>query len=175
MASSEAPANPVRQQDVAVLLGIVAIVEGGFLGGAVDPATASKIATKFVTTGLLSRQPNGDLPSAGRVAIAMNNLIRRLQFALGEYESEPEPRTEIATAHVLSFPTEEATSNCRAELLSQQANRVLMERDGTNSWTLYAVYPELPPDQGFSERERMHQQIALRFGGTYSGSQAPPQ
>jgi hypothetical protein len=175
MTSAEASPNPVRQQDVAVLLGIVAIVEGGLLGGAVDPATVSKIATKFVTTGLLSRQPNGDLPSAGRVAIAMDNLIGRLEFALGEYESEPEPRKGMASAHVLRFPTEEAASSCRAELLGQQADRVLMERDGTHGWTLYAVYPELPPDPEFLERERMLQQIALRFGGTYLGSQAPPQ
>jgi hypothetical protein len=46
-----------------------------------------------------------------------------------------------------------------------------MEHDGTHGWTLYAAYPNCRRTKGFSERERKLQEMALRFGGTYSGSQ----
>jgi hypothetical protein len=164
--------RPVREQDVAALIGILAVVEGALLGGEVGDETTTKLSRKLVGAGLLSENGAGD-PSAGQVAVALDEIIARLQGALGEYESAPEPRVEIATAHVMRFPTKQAADRCAAHLLDGHASRVTVEHERTEGWTLYAVYSELAPDPGFSQRVRDLRQVAIRFGGRYSGSQAP--
>jgi hypothetical protein len=164
--------RPVREQDVAALIGIIAVVEGALLGGEVGDETTSELARKLVAAGLLSENGTG-LPSAGQVAVALDEIIARLQWALGEYGSALEPRVEIATAHVMRFPTKQAADRCATDLLDGQASRVMVEHERTGVWTLYAVYSELAPDPGFAQRVRDLSQVATRFGGKYSGSQAP--
>jgi hypothetical protein len=126
----------------------------------------------LVAARLLSESGTG-LPSAGQVAVTLDEIIARLQWTLGEYESAPEPRVEIATTHVMRFPTKQAAARCATDLLGTQASRVIVEHERTRGWTLYAVYSELAPDPGFSQRVRDLSQVATRFGGKYSGSQAP--
>ena len=163
--------RPVREQDVAALIGIIAVVEGALLGGKVGDETTTRLARKLVAARLLSEDGNG-LPRAGEVAVALDEIMARLQWALGEYESAPEPRVEIATAHVMRFPTKQAADRCATDLLAGQASRVRVVDERTEGWTLYAVYTELAPDPGFSQRVRDLSQVATRFGGVYSGSQA---
>jgi hypothetical protein len=155
------------------MIGIVANIEGNLLGGHVDEKTAAKFATKFVDAGLLATEIDGSLPSAGRVAVAMDRLIIRLRFALGEYDSEPEPAPE-ATAHMLLFPTEAQAVNCKNDLLDSATDIHIEPHPAKPGWQLYAGYPELAPDSGFLSRERELQATARRFGGVYSGSQGPP-
>jgi len=95
----------VRKSDVALMIGIVAIVGGHLRGASVDEKVAAKFAARFLEADLLDRDPDGSLPSAGRVAVAMDSLIERLRFALDEYQSEPPPAPETS-AHTLLFPTE---------------------------------------------------------------------
>jgi hypothetical protein len=60
--------RPVREQDIAVLVGIIAVVEGALLGGEVGDETTTELARKLVAAGVLSENGNG-LPSAGQVAV----------------------------------------------------------------------------------------------------------
>jgi len=137
------------------------------------PAIADELTARQISLSLLDATPDGTLPSAGRVAVAMDGVIGRLRFALGEYESEPPPGSEL-TAHVLRFPTEAQARKCQVELLDG-AIAVLVEADAeTTDWRLYAVYPELAPDPGFRSRERALEATVRRLGGVYSGSQSPP-
>lgn len=155
------------------MIGIVAIIEGNLLGGHVDEKTAAKFAARFVDAGLLATEIDGSLPSAGRVAVAMDTLIIRLRYALGEHDSDPDPGPE-ATAHVLLFPTKAQAINCKNELLDTATDIHIEPHPAKPGWQLYAVYPELAPDTEFLSRERELQATARRLGGVYSGSQGPP-
>jgi len=172
MSTADAPRHLVRREDVEVLIGIAAIMDSHMKGGAVDEGMVAQFAARFVNAGLLEPQGPGGVPSAGRVAVALDDLIQRLRFAVGEYDTEPEPAPP-ATEHVLTFPTATLAENCKAEL-SEGALRVLMEPDEGGSWRLLAAYPELAPDPDFQERERSLQATARSCGGKYSGSQGPP-
>jgi hypothetical protein len=137
----------VRRADVEVLIGIAARVDGELKGGALDAEMAARLATWFVDRGHLERGEDGTLPSAGRVTVAMDNLIERLRFALGEYDSEPDQVPE-ATAHTLYFPTEASAAECKAELVKDAMDVLVVPEVDRPGWRLYAVYPELSPDPG---------------------------
>ena len=81
--TGDGPRGRVRKSDVAVIIAMVAIVGGHLRGGALDEKVAAKLAATFLEAEILDRDPDGRLPSAGRVAVALDNLIERLRFALG--------------------------------------------------------------------------------------------
>jgi hypothetical protein len=164
--------HPVRKQDIEALLGIVAVVEGALLGGEVGEETTTKLARKLVAAELLSEDETGP-HSTGHVALALDGIIGRLQWANGMLEVEPESRVETATAHIMRFPAKQAAKDCGTELLRGGASRVLVEHEQAEGWTLQAVYTEFAPDPGFVRRVRHLHEVAARFGGRYSGSQAP--
>ena len=171
VSTSDEPRRRVRHGDVEVLTGIIAIVEGNLLGGHVDERTASKLASRFVEAGLLARESDGSAPSEGRVAAAMDQLIGRLRFALGESDFEPEPLPPEGTTHVLRFPSETQAANCKAEL-REGADEIRIVADPQHpGWQLLVAYSELVPDPGFISTERTLHATARRFGGFYSGSQ----
>ena len=134
---------------------------------------AAGFSARLVAGGHLERGEDGILPSAGRVSVAMDNLIERLRFALGEYDSEPSSSPE-ATAHILRFPTEASAAECKAELVGDAIDILVVPEVDQPGWRLYAVYPELSPDPDFRSRSRAMDAVAQRFGGAYSGSHAPP-
>jgi hypothetical protein len=167
----DASRRPVQHRDVEVMIGILAITLGNLLGGQVDDKEAAKLSARFVDSGLLETDRDGNPPSAGRAARAMDALILRLQFALGEYDSETDPVPE-GTAHLLRFSSEAEAASCVGEL-RDSAIRVRVEPDpDTGDALLYAVYAELAPDPGFWNRERGLQAMARRFGAAYIGSQS---
>jgi hypothetical protein len=77
---------PVQHQDAAVLIGILAILEGAIWGGSLDERTTRKIGERFVQQGLLTADHDErDLRQA------INDLNQRLRYAAGEYDSPPQP------------------------------------------------------------------------------------
>ena len=81
--SSEAIPNPLSRQDAAVLIGILAVLEGEFH----DPASAqlaSRVADRFHREGLLD-----DSKAAAPVRQALNDMNHRVRYAAGETDEPP--------------------------------------------------------------------------------------
>ena len=78
--------NPVQQRDAAVMIGILAVLEGAIWAGGFGEQTAGRIAERFAQEGLLAADyDQRDLRQA------LGDLNQRLRFAAGEYGSPPEP------------------------------------------------------------------------------------
>jgi hypothetical protein len=166
--------NSVSQQDVEVLIGVVATMTGRLMAGEVDTRTAEELAQRLVNAGLLDREPDGSLPSAGRVGLAMEDLVQRLRYAYGDYVDRPRPSPAVV-AHVLALPSEKAALDCLAALPDGQVRDAIIRHSDTEGWVLIACYPELSPDRGFIEREATLRRTVTSHGGRYSGSQGAPQ
>ena len=173
MSGSSESRNAMRQQDVEVLIGIVATMTGSLYGGQLDPETTRKFAERLVRAGLLSRAPDGSLPPAGKVRLALEDLGQRLRYAYGDYEVEPTPEPYM-TAHVLELPSEDAALDCKVDLPDGQARDPVVRYENVGGWLLFAFYPELPPDPDFNERMAALRQTVERHGGRYTGHQGPP-
>lgn len=76
--------NPVQRRDAEVLIGTLAVLDGAIWGGTLDEWTASKVAERFVRQGLLAADHNRN-----DVHQALDDLIQRLRYAVGEYSSPP--------------------------------------------------------------------------------------
>ncbi|MGH3412057.1 MAG: hypothetical protein ACRDPH_03120 [Marmoricola sp.] len=174
MSEFVASQSPVSQQDVEVLIGIVAIETGNVVAGNVDPSITEKFADRFVNAGVLDREPDGSQPSAGKVGLALEDLCQRLRYAYGDYDGMPMPRPlPRVVKHVLELPSERAADHCRDDLPSGQVREAVIDYHETEGWLAYAFYPELAPDHGFHERETQLQQTATKHGGRYIGSSIP--
>jgi hypothetical protein len=163
--------NAVSQQDVHALVGVVATVTGSVLGG-LPPQTIEEFAKRFADAGLLDPDPDGALPSAGAVALALEDLVQRLRYACGDYDERPTPLPRLVT-HVLELPSGEAALECQQALPGGQLRDPTVRHESPASWVLFAFYPELPPDPDFQEREEALRRVVEGFGGRYSGSQRP--
>lgn len=168
----EASRKAVSQQDVQVLVGIVATVTGSVLGGGSDSHATEEFAKRFVNAGLLDRGSDGEMPSAGAVALALEDLVQRLRYACEDYDERPGPLPSLV-AHVLELPSHDAALNCQQVLPEGQVRDATVRRETAETWVLYAFYPELPPDLEFMERERALRRVVAGCGGRYSGSQRP--
>jgi hypothetical protein len=85
MVGSDAVARkPVLAQDLAVLIGVLAVVEGDLMAQEVSQHMAGQLRDRFVRGGLLD-------PQAGLRDLrqAINDLNHRLRYALGEYPEPP--------------------------------------------------------------------------------------
>jgi hypothetical protein len=83
--------NPVLTRDLAVLVGLLAELEGGLKVGEVPEHLAERFRDRFVREGLL------DPPVRPRdLRQAIHDLNQRLRYGLGEYPEPPEqtPITE---------------------------------------------------------------------------------
>jgi hypothetical protein len=81
--SSEAIPNPLSHQDAAVLIGILAVLEGELH----DPANAhlaSRIGDRFHREGLLD-----DSKATALVRQALNDMNHRVRYAAGETDEPP--------------------------------------------------------------------------------------
>lgn len=162
--------NPVAQRDVELLIGIVAKLAGDLCSRDADQRTTERYAKRFVEAGLLTRDSAGHLPSAGKVVLALEDLIQRLRYAHGEYEEPPLPLPDFV-AHVLELPSEEAARGCQDALPGGQVRDAEIRYGDGAGWLLFAYYPELPPDRSFHERVAALQRTASTHRGRYSGSQ----
>ncbi len=168
------PRSQVRDDDIDAVIGVLAILDGQLLAGAVEDSLATEYLQRFVNSGLLeSATADGTPPSVGRLTLAMSELIDRLRYSLGEYETEPGP-SSLMTTHVLDFQTEDAARACEEELLASALDTLFSPADGKSRWQLYVVYPELMPDPEFRRREKSLTTVAEAHGGSYRGSQGSP-
>ena len=86
---SEPPAtdpvpHPPSSQDVAVLIGIMAVLEGEYLSGSVDKDLMRRIGDRFQRHGLLAESFGND-----DVRWALNAMNYRLRHARGEQDDSP--------------------------------------------------------------------------------------
>ncbi|MEV4199629.1 hypothetical protein [Micromonospora globbae] len=86
-ASDQVAPNPVFSRDLAVLIGVLAVLEGSLMGdGDVPEHLTERLRHRFAREGLLD-------PEASERAFrqAINNLNHRLRYGLGEYPELPPP------------------------------------------------------------------------------------
>ena len=76
--------NPVQLRDAEALIGILAVLDGVIWGGTLDEWTTSKVAERFARQGLLAADHNRN-----DVHQALDDLIQRLRYAVGDYDSSP--------------------------------------------------------------------------------------
>lgn len=77
-----------RQQDLAALIGILALLEGEIWAGAVSPHLRDRIAHRLTRETLLRTSP-----TERELRQALSDLNHRLRYALGEYDELPPPLT----------------------------------------------------------------------------------
>ncbi|KAB1923825.1 hypothetical protein F8271_30815 [Micromonospora sp. ALFpr18c] len=85
--SDQVAPNPVFSRDLAVLIGVLAVLEGSLMGnGDVPGHLAERLRHRFAREGLLD-------PDASEEAFrqAINDLNHRLRYGLGEYPELPPP------------------------------------------------------------------------------------
>jgi hypothetical protein len=78
--------RPVSPVDLAVLIGLLAVLEGHLMIGDVDEHVAGHLRRRVEDVGLL---PAGSDERGLRQAL--NDLNHRLRYALGEYDTPPVP------------------------------------------------------------------------------------
>jgi hypothetical protein len=83
-ATSDAVPNPVQRGDAAILIGILAILEGAIWSGDLNHDTTQKIAKRFAEQGLLA-----DRYDLSDLSQAIGDMNQRIRFAAGDYESPP--------------------------------------------------------------------------------------
>ncbi|MFI7609122.1 hypothetical protein ACIBTV_28945 [Micromonospora sp. NPDC049366] len=86
-ASDQPAPNAVSGRDLAVLIGVLAVLEGELMVGDVPEHLTDRLRDRFAREGLLD-------PRASERAFrqAINDLNHRLRYGLGEY---PEPPTRL--------------------------------------------------------------------------------
>jgi hypothetical protein len=85
-ASDELAPRLCRAQDVAALIGLLAMIEGEIMAGEVPPRLSDRIRRRLERKTLL--QPDG---TERDLRQAINDLNHRLRYALGEYDAPPPP------------------------------------------------------------------------------------
>lgn len=81
----EAVPHAPSSQDVAFLVGLLALVEGEYLAGSIDDRLMRRIGDRFNRVGLLS-----DSFDTAEVSRALNAMNYRLRYALGEDDETAE-------------------------------------------------------------------------------------
>jgi hypothetical protein len=164
----------MRQQDVEVLIGIVATMTGRLYGGQLDPETTRKFAERLVRAGLLSRAPDGSLPPAAKARLALEDLGQRHDFATPMETMRWANAGAVHDCPRAGLPSEDAALDCKVDLPDGQARDPMVRYENVGGWLLFAFYPELLPDQDFNERMAELRQTVERHGGRYTGHQGPP-
>jgi hypothetical protein len=186
-----APPRPVGKQDVEALSGVLSVLLGNLLAGDLDDRFVTSLGRKLARSGVLAGQAGTD-QSAGRLAVAVEDLLGRLQYALGELPVEPEPRRDPATLHTLTFRTEADARRAaqlaqqRCQRTAQQSSQRAVERQevleatvhaepaggSAPEWVLEVTDAGLAPDPTFRDVEELLRKVARASGGRYRGSQA---
>jgi hypothetical protein len=82
----DAPApNPVAKRDLAALVGLLAVLEGELLAQEIGPYLAGRMSDRLVRVGLL----DAEQAATRDLCQALDALIHRLRYALGEYAEPP--------------------------------------------------------------------------------------
>lgn len=81
----EAVPHAPSSQDVAFLVGLMALMEGEYLAGSIDDRLMRRIGDRFNRVGLLS-----DSFDAAEVSQALNAMNYRLRYAWGEDDQAAE-------------------------------------------------------------------------------------
>ena len=86
MPADDLAPNPVLSRDLAVLIGVLAVLEGELMVGEVPDHLAGRLRDRFARQNLLR-----DGGSSRALRQAINDLNHRLRYGLGEYVELPAP------------------------------------------------------------------------------------
>jgi hypothetical protein len=90
-------ARPLPEQDIRALFDVVVVVLGELLGGQVPPDLTASMIRRLAKDGFLG----GDA-SVGELGAVIGDLVQRLHYAMGAYDSLPEPSPRETTYRLLS-------------------------------------------------------------------------
>jgi hypothetical protein len=157
-------ARPLPEQDVHALFDVVVVFLGELVGGQAPPDLTASMIRRLAKDGFLS----GDA-SVGELGAVIGDLVQRLHYAMGAYDSLPEPSPRETTYRLLA-PTEPAALACRAELIASGGSDVLVRDLGVAGWEVLTTFPDLSPDPAFRAREAQLETLARQHGARYCGS-----
>jgi hypothetical protein len=158
-------AKPLPEQDIHALFDVVVVLLGELVGGQVPAELTAMMVRRLARDGFLDHEA-----SAGELGAVVSDLAQRLHYAMGAYDSLPEPSPRTTTYSLL-MPTEAAARACQAELTASGGSDVLVRDLGADGWKVLTTFPELSPDPAFREREAQLEALARRHRGRFSGSQ----
>ena len=78
--------NPVLRSDAAVLVGLLAVLEGFIWADKLPREFLDKVQARFVREGHLTQGAG-----AYELRQAVNDMNQRLRYAFGEYDAPPQP------------------------------------------------------------------------------------
>jgi hypothetical protein len=157
-------AKPLPEQDIHALFDVVVVLLGELIEGQVPAELTARMIRRLAKDGLLGHEA-----SAGELGAVVGDLVQRLHYAMGAYDSLPEPSPRTTTYSLL-MPTEAAARACQAELTALGGSDVSVRDLGADGWKVLTTFSELSPDRAFREREAQLEALARRHRGQYSGS-----
>jgi hypothetical protein len=158
-------ARPLPERDMHALFDVVVVFLGQLVAGETPPELTARIIRRLARDGYLASNA-----SVGELAAVVGDLCQRLHYAMGAYDTLPEP-SRRETSYTLALPTEQAAHACEAKVtaMGALATSVTAADEG---WHLLARFPDLPPDPSFRDRVTQLQALARRHGGQYAGAQS---
>ena len=175
LVTAEQPAEPaqaqrVTDQDLEVLIGVAAILQGELLSRAVDEQLLAKLVKRFQDAKLL--QAGG---GAADLRVALQNLNSRLRYVLGEQGHPPAPAPGHAN-QLFGFCTQGAANaflhSARAEGEQGSGPVAVDGRAYQNpaSWEVTIHTSDIPLTQQFDDHQRSLTRLARAHGGQHGGS-----
>jgi hypothetical protein len=86
MGSDELSPRAIARRDAAALIGVLAVLTGGSMLDQLDGDLATGLTRRLVREGLLDKAAG-----SRELQLALSDLVERLRYALGEYETPPLP------------------------------------------------------------------------------------
>lgn len=84
MPSNDVAPNPILSRDLAVLIGVLAVLEGELMADEMPEHLTGRLRDRFAQEDLLD-----DAGSSRALRQALNDLNHRLRYGLGEYPEMP--------------------------------------------------------------------------------------
>jgi hypothetical protein len=167
--------HPLGRQDAAALIGVLAVLEGQLIAGALD---------RHVIDHLNGHLHGADLvgPGAGpaELRVALATLNQRLRYVLGEYDEPPAPDTgevEQYFGFAAEAPAQAFVEAVRARGRTTAAPVPVGGRacdDGTVRWQVAVRTAELPLSAAFAVDQQQLLALATQHGGSHGGWASPP-
>ena len=146
------------------LFDIVVTFGGELMVGEAPPTMTGTMIRRLADDGRLSADA-----SPGDLGALIDDLCQRLHYAMGANDRLPDSRPP-GMIHIVRLSSESAARAVGAELTASGGLDVSVHLiDG--EWETHARFSEHPPDQGFDDRRRRLDELALRHGGRYAGAQ----
>lgn len=155
----------VSRQDVLAVLGVFVVLQGEMVDGDIGAGLLAPLLRRAADDGIV--EPSA---GAGELRLALDHLVGRLRFALGEM-SEPLAEDDGTVAHYVQFV--DAASVLRFQQMLAAADVQLDAPDtrqgGTGPAQVTVMTTALIGSHAFEELRGFIERSAQDCGGTYEG------